>query len=85
MFSDFKQGDKTSTATLKATAQVGPQINDNDIKNQVKGKKFGEIQSELKAINGIEDAETTFWPFWVQTVPNNPNKIKIEFKLDNGS
>lgn len=82
---DFKQNNGNTTITLVATGQIGPKINDNEIKELAKGKRFGEIQSELKQIEGVNDAETKFWPFWVSTVPNDTKKIKIEFKLQNES
>lgn len=84
-FSDFKQGERTATVTIATTGQVGPKIDDGKIKEEVKGKRFGEIQADLKAIDGVNDANTKFWPFWVQTVPNDTNKIKIEFKLKDGA
>ena len=83
-FTGFKQGERTATATVEATGQIGPKIDDEKIKEQVKGKRYGEIQADLKAIDGINDADTKFWPFWVSTVPGDANKIKIEFKLKNG-
>lgn len=84
-FTDFKQGERVATATLNTTGQIGPKIDDNRIKQEVKGKRYGEIQADLKTIDGVNDADTKFWPFWVQTVPNDANKIKIEFKLKNGT
>lgn len=84
-FSDFKQGERVATLTLDTTGQIGPKIDDAKIKEEVKGKRYGEIQADLKGIDGVNDADTKFWPFWVQTVPNDSNKIKIEFKLKNGS
>ena len=82
---NFAATDTGGTATLAATAQVGPQISDNDIKRRVEGKKFGEIQSDLKSIQGVQDVEVHFSPFWVNTVPNDANKIDVEFKLNNTS
>lgn len=84
-FSDYKQGERTATVTIATTGQVGPKIDDSKIKEEVKGKRFGEIQADLKAIDGVNDANTEFWPFWVQTVPNDTSKIKIEFKLKDGA
>lgn len=83
-FTNFKQGERTSTVTIETVGQIGPKIDDEKIKEQVKGKRYGEIQADLKAIDGINDADTKFWPFWVSTVPGDTNKIKIEFKLKNG-
>ncbi len=81
----YTQTPTSISATINATGQIGPMINDNAIKEQAKGKRFGEIQGELRQIQGVSDADTHFSPFWVSSVPNDVNKIKIEFKLQNGS
>lgn len=81
----FTQNNGNTSVTIATTGQVGPKIDDNKIKEQVKGKGYGEIQTELKGIEGISDADTKFWPFWVSSVPNDTKKIKIEFKLQNES
>lgn len=73
----------STTVTLEATGQIGPKIDDAKIKQQVKGKRYGEIQSELKQITGVDDVDTKFSPFWVRTVPNDERKITVEFKLQN--
>ena len=78
-----KADDGTMTATVNATGSVGPVINENDIKNQVKGKRYGEVQQSLESMNGIKSVDVQFSYFWVRTVPNNTNKISIEFKVDN--
>lgn len=80
-FADFKSGERSATATLETTAQIGPRIDDEEIKEQVKGKRFGEIQGDLKAIDGVSDVDLKLTPFWVQGVPDDINKITIEFKL----
>ncbi len=70
-----------ATAVLIATAQVGPKIDDSQIKAESKGKRFGDIQQSLEAIQGVEDVNVTFFPFWVNTVPNDNSRITVEFKL----
>ncbi|OGL22191.1 hypothetical protein A2707_02540 [Candidatus Saccharibacteria bacterium RIFCSPHIGHO2_01_FULL_45_15] len=82
---EFKAGDRVGTATVSTTSQIGPKIDEAKIKDSVKGKRFGEIQADLQSIDGVNNADTKFWPFWVKTVPNDVNKIKIEFKLKDGS
>ena len=74
-----------TTIALAATGKIGPKINDEEVKEAIKGKKAGEIQTELKQIEGVNDVETKFSPFWVNTVPNDTKKIKIEFKIRNDS
>jgi hypothetical protein len=81
----FKATNGNTTVALAATGRIGPKIDDDEIKELVKGKGFGDIQTELKKIEGVNDAETKFWPFWVNTVPSDTKKIKIEFKLQDES
>lgn len=78
-----KATDGSMTATLNATGRVGPKINESDIKNEVKGKRYGEVQQTLESQEGIKQVDVQFSFFWVRTVPNNTDKITIEFKVDN--
>jgi len=68
---------------VTANGQIGPKIDENAIKEQVKGKIYGEVQSALQTIEGVKDVDVKFSYFWVRTVPNNTSKIDIEFKLEN--
>lgn len=70
------------TANLVATAKIGPKIDDAAIKNQAKGKRYGDIQSSIEAIQGIDDVDVKFWPFWVSSAPNDTNRIEVEFNLN---
>ena len=79
----FRKEGEVSLATVTATGSIGPEINESEIKEQVKGKIYGEVQQSLQSINGIKDVDVQFSYFWVRTVPNDINKIKIEFKVDN--
>lgn len=82
-FDDYKLDDKagTATATLTATAQIGPKINDDDVKDQAKGRRSGEVISNIKAIDGVSDVDVKLSPFWVSGVPDDTKKITVEFKL----
>ncbi len=55
-----KAEDGSMTATVNATGNVGPKINEEDIKNQVKGKKYGEVQQSLEAQDGIKEVDVQF-------------------------
>ena len=55
------------------------------MKDQVKGKNYGDIQSSLESIDGVNDVDTKFWPFWVSTVPDDTDRITIEFDLQDAS
>lgn len=70
------------TGNIVATAKIGPKIDDNAIKELAKGKRYGDIQSALEAIQGIDNVDVKFWPFWVSSAPNDTKKISIEFNLN---
>lgn len=78
-----KEGD-ASLVTLNTTGSVGPKIDEAQIKNEVKGKKYGEVQQALTSQDGIKSVDVQFSYFWVRTVPGNTDKITIQFKVDNG-
>lgn len=76
------EGDAT-LVTINTTGRIGPEINEDQIKEQVKGKIYGEVQQTLQAEPGIKEVDVQFSYFWVRTVPADTNKIKIEFKVEN--
>lgn len=79
---DIAATDEGFSANLTATAKVGPKINDDEIKNTAKGKRYGEIQSSIEAISGVEDVDIKYWPFWVSVTPDDTSRISVEFKLN---
>ncbi|HEX6416050.1 MAG TPA: hypothetical protein VFZ62_00830 [Candidatus Saccharimonadales bacterium] len=79
---DIKASDDGFTANLTATAKIGPKINDDEIKNVAKGKRYGEIQSSIEEISGVEDVDIKYWPFWVSVTPDDTSRISVEFKLN---
>lgn len=68
-------------ATLIATAQIGPRIDDAAVKNIAKGKRYGEIQESLEGIQGVDSVDVKFFPFWVSSVPGSDDRITIDFNL----
>lgn len=70
------------TARLKAVTETGPTVTEEEILERAKGKKVGEIQSELKDIVGVSSVEIKTSYFWVTSVPNDPNKIKVELTVE---
>lgn len=76
------EGDAT-LVTINTTGRIGPEINEDQIKEQVKGKIYGEVQQTLQAEPGIKEVDVQFSYFWVRTVPSDTNNIKIEFKVEN--
>jgi hypothetical protein len=79
--SNFKKDGDALSASITATGQIGPKIDENTVKDQVKGKIYGEVQSTLQEINGVQSVDIQFSYFWVRTVPSDTSKIHIEFKI----
>ncbi len=81
-FTNIAAADATFTGNIVASAKIGPKIDDAVIKELAKGKRYGDIQSTIEAIDGVDNVDIKFSPFWVSTVPNDVKKISIEFKLN---
>lgn len=71
------------TVNVAATGQIGPNIDENAVKQQVKDKKSGEVQALLEQIQGVSDVKVNFSYFWVTKVPGDINKIDVKFQLTN--
>lgn len=70
-------------ANLVANAKIGPKINDDDVKKLAAGKRYGDIQASLEAIQGVQSVDVKYSPFWVTSAPNDVKRISVEFKLTN--
>lgn len=82
-FSSVNAGDSdTWRVAMAANGKIGPNINENDLKNYAKGKKVGEIKTYVESISGVSQADVSFSPFWVVKAPNDVNRIKVEFRLN---
>lgn len=67
------------TTTMNATAVAGPQIDVEQVKQDMVGKKSGVVRDEIKANPGVEDVEVTYKPFWVTKAPK-PEKTTVVFE-----
>jgi hypothetical protein len=73
--------DQGYTVNVNATGQTGPNIDKSLIKQEVKGKQFGDAQALLTGIKGFGDVNINFSYFWVTSVPNDINKIDVQFAI----
>lgn len=74
-----KQTNGDATFELDVKAITGVEQNVDDIREAVKGMKKNEAESVLRSREGVIDVSVKYSPFWVSKVPNNPEKIKVEF------
>lgn len=80
-FERFTEGNPT-TAKLKATTQSGPKVTEQEILEKSLGHKNGEVQALIKSINGVSTVKITPSFFWVKSVPNDSNRVKVEIKVE---
>ncbi len=81
-FESYKNNDGKMTAKLKSTVQTGPNITEEMISEKALGKKKNELKSSLGSINGVKSVNVETSGFWVTTIPNDPNKVEIEIKVE---
>lgn len=72
----YQNTDTGGTARFVTTAKIGPAINDQELKEDAKGKKQNEIKEQLEKINGIDSVEVNFFPFWLSSI-DDENRITI--------
>ncbi len=65
---------------LQTTATVGPHIDVASLKQQIVGKKSGDVKDIIKVNPGVTDVTVHFSPFWVSSTPSNTSKITINFE-----
>ena len=70
------------TGKLKTAYFTGPKITENDIMELVKGKGFGDIRHDLGSVNGVSKISIDESYPWVNSAPNDSNKITIEIVLE---
>lgn len=82
-FSQFVKTDRGYSVRATAVAQIGPNIDEKKLAEDIKGKRSGEVQQHIEAIQGVENVKVNFWPFWVSSVPNDTSRVTITFSLSN--
>ncbi len=79
-----KRTETTASITIKTTVTLGPELNQDEIKRELAGKKHGEAESLLSAREGVTEARVKTGPFWVNKVPGRATKVTIVIQQANG-
>ncbi|MEO8863267.1 MAG: hypothetical protein ABI354_03020, partial [Candidatus Saccharimonadales bacterium] len=82
----FRVSNKSATSAsfnLQTLVKTGPQLDANNLKKEIAGKKRGEIISSLESRPGITNVEVKYSPFWVHSTPKNIKHITIIFDKPN--
>ncbi len=72
-----KTSDTENTLNIRTVAVIGPEFDEASIKQEIAGKKRGEIEKLLEARKGVKSVSVEFSPFWVFQVPDKPSRITI--------
>ena len=67
--------------SLSFSAKTYPKLDLPGLKKDLIGKSSGEAKAFLKEQPGVADAEVKFWPFWVECVPKDLDKIKTSYPI----
>jgi hypothetical protein len=62
---------------MQLTVIVGTELDANEIKKQVAGKKANEAEEIIKKNPGVTDVEVKYSPFWVGSIPKKTDKITV--------
>lgn len=79
---NFLKSDNGYAGKLKTAYTTGPKVTEEDIMAKSRGKKIGEVQSVLKSINGVSSVNIEKSFFWVNSVPDDPNKVTTALKVE---
>jgi hypothetical protein len=67
----------TQTISVQTNAYAGAKIDEEALKEQVKGKKKGDVEKLVQGTPSVEGVTVKFSPFWVNKVPKSTKKITI--------
>lgn len=83
----FRVTDKKSPTEIKVNLQtiatVGPQIDQNQLKKEIVGKKRGDIEQLISHRPGVKEVRVDYSPFWVLSTPKAAKKITIVIEPTN--
>ncbi|HVX47862.1 MAG TPA: hypothetical protein VHA05_00700 [Candidatus Saccharimonadales bacterium] len=64
--------------TLQTTAEVGPDIDTNAIRQAALGKKPADVRSEVGNNPDVKSVDVNLSPFWVGSVPKKASKVTVK-------
>lgn len=74
---------KGTSYVLSARPKAGPDIDLDELANELAGKKFSDAVIIAEDKQDVSEAKVRLSPFWVFSVPKNPEKITITIESPN--
>jgi len=72
-----KVSDTEHQLSVRTVATIGPEFDEVAIKQEVAGKKRGDIEKLLEVKDGVRSVSVEFSPFWIFEAPEKPDKITL--------
>lgn len=72
---DLAEGSMSFSAEGKMVFE--PNLDVEGLKREFAGQNEAELRKSVFFLSGLEQAKIKLWPFWVNRVPENPDKVKI--------
>jgi hypothetical protein len=66
--------------TMQATVVAGPDLDTEEIKKQIAGKKAGDAKEIIKQNPGVTEVDIKYSPFWVSAIPKKTAKITVDIE-----
>ncbi len=80
-----KKSATNQTFSVEASATAGTQVDADNLKQQITGKKRGDVIAIVQGLPSVESVTVDYSPFWVFNTPNNPDKITIVVQKNEAS
>lgn len=77
VFKIQNQQDESSLVTMQVTSVAGSDLNLDEIKKQVAGKKANDAKQIIGNYPGVTAVDVTYSPFWVSSIPKKTSKITV--------
>jgi len=75
---DFKKG--TMKVSLKAKAYLRPNLNEEILKNMIKGKPLKDLNGIFSSLKGVKSINFKIWPYWREKLPSDPQRIEVSLE-----
>lgn len=72
-----RSNEAETVVTVETVATLGPDIDEDALRNEIAGKRRGEIEKYIESMDGVRSVSVEYSPGWVTTTPKSAEKIRI--------
>lgn len=72
---DFDKGE--IKFSISSQGSLTQDFSPEAFRDQIVGKKIGDVKSLVLSLNGLDDAKVSIWPSWIKKLPKKGEKIDI--------